>query len=332
MAFTNCAIRALAAFVVAPLLFAAAPMPIGIATSESDFRTGSAVVKGQATLFEGDGVQSLELATRLRLKDGSRYVLGVGSNGTVHRDRVVLRSGSVELTNLGRPARVVASNLTVLADNPGTAASVYVSGRDLVTVVTRRGEVKVVPTSGGPAKIVRAGETLALKAGARGQTKALEPADALAELNRVQADQLEQLTEVGQDYTCMEPTVSKLSVAFASLSTQIVANQASRSAIQIKLDRGAATPTDLQQLSRLNDGLRGLQQASVGMSAELDGAVFQFHHPGPTGFNGSEHTVHGHLDVPHHGLHGHSVGPSGGDHQNPPHCFGDPLSPPCIVP
>src|SRR2546422_6565602 len=105
---------AVAAMVFALLpssLLPALPPPIGVATSDSSFSAGRSMVRGQATVFEGDTVRSVYLATRLMLKDGSRYVLGIGSEGAVYRDHLFLLSGSAELMNSGKTSRVVASSV-----------------------------------------------------------------------------------------------------------------------------------------------------------------------------------------------------------------------------
>jgi hypothetical protein len=323
MTFLRFALTALVAGALGPLLLAAAPQPVGIATSEADFQVGAAWVRRQATLFEGDGVRSARLATRLRLRDGSRYVLGTGSVGTVQHGQVTLRSGSVDFSNAGRPARVLASDVTVSAETPGSAATVYVSGSNSVTVVARSGEVTVKTGRAADAqKVVRAGETLSLKQTA-GKLEVLSPVEALAELNQAQSEQMAQLTEVANSYTCLEPGIRTLSATFAALSTQIASNQAARNAIQVKVNRGAATPSDLQQLNQLNNAVVGLQRASIALSADLGGTVQQFHHPVPPP-DASGHATHGHFHPLHHGEHGHSVGPSGGHHEVPPHCSGEP--------
>ncbi len=41
----------------------------------------------------------------------------------------------------------------------------------------------------------------------------------------------------------------------------------------------------------------------------------QVHHGDPPGAHG--HTIHGHSTIVHHGVHGHTVGPSGHAPQNP---------------
>ena len=131
-------------FVVCPIaLVAASVPPVGFAVSESEFVVGQSAVQGQATLFDGEVVQTFYLATRVNLKDGSRYILGIDSEGAVYTDHVSLRYGSAELSNKGRPARITASSLELAAEKPNSVATVYVSENKSVTVMVRSGTLSM---------------------------------------------------------------------------------------------------------------------------------------------------------------------------------------------
>src|SRR5712692_5370701 len=121
----------------------AASTPVGFATSEAKFGVGSSLADGHATLFDGDNVRCLYLSTRIHLKDGAKYVLGIDSEGTVRRDHLALRFGSVDLVNSGRPLKVTVAGLEVVAEKPSTKATVYTTGRGDANVVVKNGEVKV---------------------------------------------------------------------------------------------------------------------------------------------------------------------------------------------
>ena len=123
-------------------LTAATAQPIGLAAGESTFTVGSSTVEGQATLFEGDSVRSMYLATRVHTRDGMKYVLGIDSEGVIYRDRLVLKSGSVDVANSGRPGHVDVGLIHVVADQPGSQATVYVTADNRASVMVRSGVVR----------------------------------------------------------------------------------------------------------------------------------------------------------------------------------------------
>jgi hypothetical protein len=291
-----------------PCLLVAAPhQAIGFAAGESQFTVGSSLVQGQATLFEGDRISSSYLATRLNLKNGSRFILGVDSEGTVRRDAFVLQSGSVDLINAGQTARVLAASFEVAAEKPSSYANVYLTGKNQVTVLVRSGEVKVARASGAQWTTIGAGQLVSLKAGPRGSIQASSDG-AVSDVTRVQSEQLATLSGAARSYTCLVPAVAGISRSFAKLSSQLAVNEAAKTAIQSKIDAGTATAADLRTLASLNTNIENLSRASAAVSASLNDAVYQFHHPGPPQPFTSPHTIHGHVDeFPHHGQHGHSV-------------------------
>ncbi|MBI3695357.1 MAG: hypothetical protein HY238_11050 [Acidobacteria bacterium] len=303
-------------FVAFPLgLLATMPQPVGLAASESQFVVGSSTVEGQGTVFEGDAVRTLYLSTRVSLKDGGRYVLGVDSEGTVYKDRLVLRYGSAEVAHKGRPARIVASSLDVAAEKPQSSAIVYLTGEDRIAVQARAGEV-TVSRSGSKIATVAAGELASFRLGAK-RVERLDAQKALTDIGRVQAEQLSMLVEASKHYTCLTPTATGLSRSFAGLSSQLASVQASRSAIQDRIDTGRATSNDLQLMATLNNRLGTLTQSSAAFSDELVNQTNPFHH-GPPPLPASEHTVHGHDTFVHHGQHGH-IAPFPPGHHNPFH-------------
>jgi hypothetical protein len=303
------------------LLPAVPPQPIGLAISEFSFSAGTSSVPGQATLFDGDSVRSQFLPTRLFLKDGSRYVLGIGSEGAVYRNHLLLRSGSAEIVSSGRTSRVIASSISVTADTPGTAATVY-AGSKAVTVLVRRGEVKVGRLGGARTTTLGAGRSASLRMDGRAGLT-VDTEGATVEAARIQAAQVGHLAEAARDITCLQPKAVSISRAYATLAAQLAVAQSTRSALELRINSGAATPSDLRQFSAATESLRSLQQASLALSEDLGGEVLQpYHHPGPTPLPASPHSTHGHFHPEHHGEHGHSVGPSTGHHAVPPHVPG----------
>ncbi len=313
-------------FAFLPIVLAAASIsPVGFAVGEAQFVVGQSTVEGQATLFDGDQVRTLYLATRLNLKDGSRYILGIDSEAAVYQDRVSLRYGSAELSNKGRPAHITASSLELAAEKPNSVATVYVSDNKSVTVMVRSGEVKVSRAAGLPVATLKTGQLISFKPGAKGAIR-MDSDGALSEVTRVQSEQLAVLADASRGMTCLTPKVEQLARSFAGLSSQLAANQATRSVLLAKVESGMASRSDLQNIAFLDTGSRSLRSASASFGDDLDNVIYQFHHPSPTPDPFvSPHTVHGHLNrFKHHGQHGHTIPgpyPDGafGHHQTPPH-------------
>ena len=298
-------------------LIAATLQPVGLAAGESKFVVGSAALDGQATLFEGDKVHSLFLSTRLHLKDGTKYILGIDSEAAVYGDHVLLQFGSVDIANSGRMPRVRVASFDVAAEKPGSVATVYAAGKDRAAVMVRAGEIKV--SRGAKTATVAAGQLVSLKVGPNGTIR-LDGEGATADVNRIQSEQVAVLLEGGKALSCLSPAANSAARSFASLSSQLAANQAARTTLLARLEGGVATSTDRRGLAALNDNLRDLNRATAAFSQELDDAIFQ-HHPGPPQPNPSQHTVHGHRIIPHHGEHGHIITGDdiGGHHEVPPH-------------
>ncbi len=312
-----CAVVAIL-LVIPALLPGATPVPIGFASNESDFAVGSSRVQNHATIFDGDAIRSMYFATRLNLKDGSRYVLGIGSEATIHRDGLVLRSGSAQVVNAGRTSRVLAGPVSVTAAELPSTATVYLVGKDRVTVLVRNGAAKVDRATGASLATLRAGEAASWKSGTRGALER-DSNGALREILTAQSEQIASLNDSAKDMNCLAPRVGALSKSFAGLASQFASNIAARNAIQTRVDAGRATPTDLRYLTALNADMTNLLRRSSTLASDITDVVF-LHHVPPAH---STHTVHGHtLGSPHehHGEHGHTVPFGGGGHHNvPPH-------------
>jgi len=308
------AVALVALFLCTSALVAASGQPIGLAASESNFAAGTASVRGQATLFDGDPVRSQFLPTRLHLRDGSRYVLGIASEGAIYRDHLLLRSGSAEVASTGRASRLVASSISVTADQPGTSATVY-AAKDGVTVMVRKGEVKVARLGSTRVTTLGAGRSATLRVNGR-EGLTVDSDNAVVAASRVQAAQIARLTDATKNYTCLETKANSLSRTYSSLSGQLAVAQVTRSAIQQRIAAGDATPADMRQMNDINDNMRTLTRTSFALSEDLGGVILQ-HHPGP-GDPSSSHTIHGHTTPEHHGQHGHSAPPPHG-HMLPPH-------------
>src|SRR5260370_34297623 len=92
-------LRTVAALAIAlPIQFMYATSPsIGVAVSNGNLNIDNAKVAGNATLFEGNSIQTGKASSDLKLNSGARIRLALESQGIVHRDHVVLEKGGLQL-------------------------------------------------------------------------------------------------------------------------------------------------------------------------------------------------------------------------------------------
>jgi len=128
---------------------AAAPV-LGIAVSRGGFAVDRAAVEGNATLFEGNRVETGASSSELRLNNGVRMRLASDSSGIVYRDRLVLERGGGEVSRAldaaPGPYRVEAGTLRI---QPAAAAAAGAR-------VAVRGERVQVAALGAPVTVTNA--------------------------------------------------------------------------------------------------------------------------------------------------------------------------------
>src|SRR3954470_15076615 len=79
---------------------AAAPA-VGIATARGSFTIDGSSIAGNATLFEGNQIETGKASSQLRLNNGTRMQLAAESRGIVYQDRLVLEKGNSSFENAG---------------------------------------------------------------------------------------------------------------------------------------------------------------------------------------------------------------------------------------
>lgn len=117
--------RALMALIVAApvsILPAAAPS-IGVAMSDGTLTINHAVTAGNATLFEGNTIETGNSSSRLQLASGANVQLSSDARGTVFGDRLVLDKGATQFD--GKNFEVNARTLHIV----GNDARVTVLGK-----------------------------------------------------------------------------------------------------------------------------------------------------------------------------------------------------------
>src|SRR6266704_2965824 len=98
---------------------AAAPA-VGIVTAGGSFTIDNSSIAGNATLFEGNQIETGKVSSQLQLNNGAKMQLAAESRGIVYRDRLVLERGSGRVANYS----VEALSLRIRPDGGNGAAEV----------------------------------------------------------------------------------------------------------------------------------------------------------------------------------------------------------------
>src|SRR5580698_4747305 len=124
----------------------AASTAIGLVVANGSFQVDRSSVRGSATLFDGNVIETNVSASQLHLHNGVSLRLAAESRARVYESRLVLEKGigQLESTNY----RIEADSLQVEADKPGATARVQLTGPNRVVVAARDGEVRVSNSDG----------------------------------------------------------------------------------------------------------------------------------------------------------------------------------------
>jgi len=125
--------------------FAASPA-IGLVVANGSFQMDHSSVRGTATLFDGNVIETNVSSSQLQLNNGVSLRLAAESRARVYESRLVLEKGigQLESTNY----RIEAASLQVEADKPGATARVQLTGPKRVVVAARDGGVRVSNSDG----------------------------------------------------------------------------------------------------------------------------------------------------------------------------------------
>lgn len=132
---------------------------IGIAMANGNFRVDNHPVAGNATLFEGNLLETGAASSALELTAGVRLRLGAESRGRVFRDRLVLERGVSEL-NSGHGYWIEARGLRILPQGPGAAGRVLLDGSRKVQAAALTGSLRVTASDGTIVALLVPGKAL----------------------------------------------------------------------------------------------------------------------------------------------------------------------------
>jgi hypothetical protein len=132
---------------------------IGVAVANGTFMLDSSKVTGNATIFEGNALETSGAASMLRLNSGVRIKLDADTRGRVYHDRALLERGSGTF-ELGSGFQVLAGTLRICGATESSASSARIGFRGVKTVqiAALQGSVRVQTLFGVVVANVPAGE------------------------------------------------------------------------------------------------------------------------------------------------------------------------------
>src|SRR5215813_296667 len=123
---------ALAVWLVLQLsIGSAASAAIGVAIAKGSFELDASRTPGNGTLFDGSTIETGKASSELKLTNGVRVVLDVGTRGKVYRDHLVLEKGTGQIEH-GGSYRIRARSLQIQAASDGSAKVSLVGGNHVV--------------------------------------------------------------------------------------------------------------------------------------------------------------------------------------------------------
>lgn len=136
----------------------AASPAVGIMTARGSFSIDNSSIAGNATLFEGNRIETGSISSQLQFNNGARMQLAAESRGIVYRDRLVLEKGAGRVESAGN-YQVEANSLRI---RPAGDASAQVSLREsgMVEVAALNGPVRVSASNGVLLASLQAGKTI----------------------------------------------------------------------------------------------------------------------------------------------------------------------------
>jgi hypothetical protein len=132
---------------------------IGIAMTKGDFFIDGNPVVGNATLFEGNTLETAVAFSQLQLHGGVTMLLGTESRGKVYHDRLVLEKGLGEL-QIHPSYQVEARGFRVSSQAPEAVARVALTGEDGIEVAALSGVFRVATTTGRMLAVIQPGMAL----------------------------------------------------------------------------------------------------------------------------------------------------------------------------
>ncbi|MGD0361493.1 MAG: hypothetical protein ABSC93_11520 [Bryobacteraceae bacterium] len=139
----------------------AANSAIGLVVADGSFQLDHSRVRGSATLFEGNVIETNISSSQLQLNNGVNLRLAADTRARVYASRLVLEQGIGQLESADY--KIEAASLQVEADKRGATARVQLTGTKRVVVAARDGEVRVSNRDGVLIARVASGREMAFE-------------------------------------------------------------------------------------------------------------------------------------------------------------------------
>lgn len=136
----------------------AAPPAIGIITASGHFTLDRSEVWGNATLFDGEKVETTDASSEIALHNGVRLQLGGASKADVSEHRLILFKGVGQLSAKG-PYEVDAGSFRVRPAGTESRVNVAYAADGSIEVAALRGEARVTLSGGTLLASLASGQT-----------------------------------------------------------------------------------------------------------------------------------------------------------------------------
>ena len=143
------------------MVSAASPV-IGTVRANGAFRLNQATVSGNATLFEGATLETMQAASALQWSSGAKLTLGADSKGRFFGDHMILERGQGQLDNV-QGFHVEAGGLRIQPDDGNATGRVSIANVNRVQVAALTGSFRILNSNGLLVAKLAAGSALAFE-------------------------------------------------------------------------------------------------------------------------------------------------------------------------
>src|SRR5215472_15203019 len=156
--------RATLALILAGGLCQATNPAIGLVVTKGPFQVDDARIQGNATLFEGNTIETAKVPSQVQLRNGVHVRLASESRARVYGDRAVLEKGSGQLETSGG-YEIQARSLRISGGGAHAIARVRLAQANTVIVAAMAGTVRVTNASGVLVAAMDSGRELSFDSG-----------------------------------------------------------------------------------------------------------------------------------------------------------------------
>jgi hypothetical protein len=142
---------------------AAVTPAIGVVSAGGSFEVNSSLVNGNANLFDGSRIKTLDASSEILLHTGAALTLATDSAGTVYKDHLLLSQGTTKADNLNGYS-IHAAGYKIEGGQPGSQAVVRF-GDGSLQVASLSGSLNVFDEKGALLTRIAPGTASAFRLG-----------------------------------------------------------------------------------------------------------------------------------------------------------------------